>query len=84
MSFCCAVSLCQLSKLKFEVGIMIDRLQAGLAGFYEPGQYVTHPDCPDWGIGQVQSVSGLRVTVNFEHSGKVLVNTAVIELIIID
>lgn len=26
---------------------------------------------PDWGIGQVQSVVGDRLTVNFEHAGKV-------------
>lgn len=39
----------------------------------EPGQRVRHPDRPDWGIGQVQSAVGSRVTVNFEHAGKVLV-----------
>ena len=39
-----------------------------------------HPDQPDWGLGQVQSVAGLRVTVNFEHAGKVLVNAAVVTL----
>ncbi|MFN8725062.1 MAG: DUF3553 domain-containing protein, partial [Rhodospirillales bacterium] len=35
-----------------------------------PGTYVCHPDRPDWGIGQVQSAIGMRVTVNFEHVGK--------------
>lgn len=25
---------------------------------------------PDWGVGQVQSVIGGRVTVTFEHAGK--------------
>ena len=29
------------------------------------------PARPEWGIGQVQSVAGDRVTVNFEHAGKV-------------
>ena len=43
-----------------------------------------HPDQPDWGVGQVQSVVGDRVTVNFEHTGKVLVNTAVVALVILD
>ena len=38
----------------------------------------------DWGVGQVQSVVGSRVTVNFEHRGKVLVNTDVVELVILD
>jgi hypothetical protein len=46
----------------------------------EPGQWVRHPDRPDWGLGQVQSAIGARVTVNFEHAGKVLVNTDVVAL----
>jgi len=29
------------------------------------------PARPDWGVGQVQSVAGDRVTVNFEQAGKV-------------
>ena len=35
---------------------------------------------PDWGIGQVQSVAGVRVTVNFEHAGKRLVMTDTVVL----
>lgn len=46
----------------------------------EPGMRVRHPAQPDWGIGQVQSVVGDRITVNFEHAGKVLINAAVIAL----
>jgi FKBP-type peptidyl-prolyl cis-trans isomerase 2 len=46
----------------------------------EPGQRVRHPGRPDWGIGQVQSVVGDRVTVNFQHAGKLLINTAVVVL----
>ena len=42
---------------------------------FEPGQYVRHPQKPDWGLGQVQSAVGNRVTVNFENAGKVLVDT---------
>jgi hypothetical protein len=38
-----------------------------------PGSFVRHPDRPEWGLGQVQSVAGTRVTVNFENSGKVLI-----------
>ncbi|WP_282609772.1 DUF3553 domain-containing protein [Pelagibius sp. Alg239-R121] len=45
-----------------------------------PGVYVLHPDQPDWGVGQVQSAIGSRVTVNFENAGKVLINTEKIEL----
>ena len=55
-----------------------------MSGSIEPGQRVVHPDRPDWGVGQVQSVVGDRVTVNFEHTGKVLVNTAVVALVILD
>ncbi len=50
----------------------------------EPGMRVTHPDQPDWGIGQVQSVIGPRVTVNFEHRGKVLINAEIVDLRIED
>jgi hypothetical protein len=45
-----------------------------------PGALVRHPTQPDWGLGQVQSVVGDRVTVNFEDRGKVLINAAVVEL----
>ncbi len=46
----------------------------------EPGHRVTHPGRPEWGVGQVQSVVGDRVTVNFEHAGKVLINAAIVVL----
>jgi FKBP-type peptidyl-prolyl cis-trans isomerase 2 len=46
----------------------------------EPGMRVRHPGQPDWGIGQIQSVIGDRITVNFENAGKVLINAAVVEL----
>ncbi len=46
----------------------------------EPGLWVRHPGRPDWGVGQVQSVVGGRVTVNFEHAGKVLVNAQAVAL----
>jgi hypothetical protein len=46
----------------------------------EPGQWVRNPAQPDWGPGQIQSVVGARVTVNFENAGKLLVNTRVVAL----
>ena len=49
-----------------------------------PGALVRHPSRPDWGIGQVQSVIGERVTVNFEDRGKVLINAAVVELEVVE
>ena len=42
--------------------------------FLEPGSYVRHPERPDWGVGQVQSVIRDRITVNFEHAGKVVID----------
>jgi transcription elongation factor GreA-like protein len=41
---------------------------------------VVHPQHPEWGVGQVQSVVGNRVTVNFEHAGKLLLNLGVVAL----
>ncbi len=41
----------------------------------EPGMLVRHPQQPDWGIGQVQSCIDGKLTVNFEHAGKVVINT---------
>ena len=45
-----------------------------------PGMLVRHPERPDWGVGQVQSVVGGRITVNFENAGKLLINGEVIAL----
>lgn len=36
----------------------------------EPGMMVRHSEMPDWGIGQVQSRIGDRITVNFPEAGK--------------
>ena len=48
---------------------------------WTPGAYVRHPEEPDWGLGQVQSAIGERVTVNFQHRGKVLIDTSVVRLV---
>ena len=50
----------------------------------EPGQRVRHPGEPDWGVGQVQSAIGERVTVNFAERGKVVINARVVDLEILD
>lgn len=44
-----------------------------MRGLLQPGQFVRLPGRPEWGIGQVQSVDGPRVTVNFAEAGKVLI-----------
>lgn len=49
-----------------------------------PGAWVHHPAQPDWGLGQVQSAVRNRVTVNFEHAGKVLIDSDVITLDLVD
>tara|TARA_R110000868_G_scaffold59030_10_gene181399 strand:+ start:724 stop:918 length:195 start_codon:yes stop_codon:yes gene_type:complete len=49
-----------------------------------PGALVRNPAAPDWGLGQVQSAVGNRVTVNFENMGKMTLNVAVISLEIVD
>ncbi|MGB0497012.1 MAG: DUF3553 domain-containing protein [Rubricella sp.] len=48
--------------------------------FLEPGHIVRHPDKPDWGIGQVQSVINGRITVNFQNEGKVVIDGRRVEL----
>ncbi|MBL4917523.1 DUF3553 domain-containing protein [Szabonella alba] len=48
---------------------------------FEPGMLVRHPSEPDWGLGQVQSSIGTRITVNFEHRGKVTIDGRQILLI---
>ena len=45
-----------------------------------PGDFVCHPGRPDWGLGQVQSKVGSRITVTFENAGKVLIDGSVVEL----
>jgi hypothetical protein len=49
-----------------------------------PGQWVRLPARPEWGIGQVQSVIGDRVTVNFEHAGKVTLRLSGVELEVVE
>lgn len=46
-----------------------------------PGTIVRHPDQPDWGVGQVQSNIGGKITVNFRHQGKVVIDGARVMLI---
>ena len=48
---------------------------------YEPGDKVTNPSNKEWGIGQVQSIINVKVTVNFENVGKKVINSNLIELI---
>lgn len=49
-------------------------LNSDLNAFLEPGMLVTHPDQPDWGVGQVQSNIRGKITVNFREAGKVVID----------
>ena len=48
---------------------------------FEPGDKVINPMNKEWGIGQVQSLIKIKVTVNFENVGKKVINSSNIMLI---
>ena len=39
-----------------------------------PGSYVINEFKKDWGIGQVQSSINQKITINFEHVGKKVID----------
>ena len=41
---------------------------------YEPGNLVINPKNKSWGVGQIQSIIKNKVTVNFENTGKKVIN----------
>ena len=43
--------------------------------YYEPGDFVINPKNKNWGIGQIQSVINNKITVNFENTGKKVINS---------
>lgn len=49
----------------------------------EPGMIVQHPQCPEWGPGQVQSRIGNRITVNFREMGKVVIDGSQVGLVLV-
>ncbi len=53
---------------------------ADLNAFLTPGMFVRHPGQPEWGVGQVQSNVGGRVTVMFPDLGKVVIDGAHVTL----
>lgn len=52
----------------------------GLNTILTPGMRVTHPDQPEWGLGQVQSNISGKITVNFQHAGKVVIDGSKVAL----
>ena len=49
-----------------------------------PGTYVINKNNSEWGIGQVQTIVKNKVTVNFENTGKLVINSDVIKLEIVN
>ena len=47
---------------------------------FGPGDFVINPADKSWGIGQVQSIIKNKITVNFQNSGKQVINLEVISL----
>ncbi len=58
-------------------------MRSHLDPFLEPGVLVRHPTRADWGLGQVQSVAGRKVTVNFEDAGKQVIDAEVVRLVFV-
>jgi hypothetical protein len=61
-----------------------ERAMNGSIDRLAPGTFVRSPANPDWGLGQVQSAIGDKITVNFEHRGKLVLNLAAAPLIAVD
>ena len=51
------------------------------ASLFTPGMLVSHPDRPEWGVGQVQSNINGRITANFPEAGKQVIDATVVDLI---
>jgi len=56
---------------------------ADINAILEPGMLVRHPDHSDWGVGQVQSNIGGKITVNFREEGKVVIDGSRILLVLV-
>lgn len=54
-----------------------------MANTFEVGDIVRATAQPDWGEGQVQSNVGGRITVNFQHAGKVVLSDDRVGLILV-
>ena len=54
-----------------------------ITALLEPGMLVRHPTEADWGLGQVQSNIDGKITVNFEHEGKVVIDGRQVELVMV-
>ena len=55
-----------------------------MSEYLSPGSFVTLDGKQEWGVGQIQTIIGPRVTVNFENAGKQLINTDRVSLDAVD
>lgn len=46
-----------------------------------PGMFVRHPEAEDWGVGQVQSNVGGKVTVMFPDAGRAVIDSRFVALV---
>jgi len=51
---------------------------------FAPGDFVRHPERPEWGLGRIQSAHGARLTATFENAGKQSINAEAISLVRIE
>ena len=65
------------------IEVFLHRATRKMSEILTPGDYVRHPEHPNWGLGQVQSVIRERITVNFENKGKQLINGQKISLLMV-
>ncbi|PTQ71864.1 DUF3553 domain-containing protein [Celeribacter persicus] len=52
-----------------------------LNAMLEPGQMVRHPTETEWGLGQVQSNINGKITVMFQHAGKIVIDSRRVALL---
>ncbi|TNF61061.1 MAG: DUF3553 domain-containing protein [Rhodobacteraceae bacterium] len=52
-----------------------------LNSIFTPGMRVRHPNFPQWGVGQVQSNIGGKITVNFPEEGKLVIDGTRVDLV---
>jgi len=61
----------------YQIGGFMDNPNAILT----PGMLVLHPLHKEWGVGQVQSNIGIKITINFREKGKVVIDGSKIALV---
>jgi len=54
------------------------------ASNFAPGDWVRHPERPEWGVGRIQTALGARLTATFENAGKQALNAEAVHLIRIE